>query len=113
MLDKVGIFLKIAFFGTKSSIWKIAGIHANGRYHIAVTGLLQSSSGWFKFNGIIPLPAGKSRYYDQETWNTDLILREEGYDLMLTILEESGVLSGAAPYEDLVNTDFAEKASTP
>lgn len=54
-----------------------------------------------------------SRYYDQETWNTDLILREEGYDLMLTILEESGVLSGAAPYEDLVNTDFAEKASTP
>jgi hypothetical protein len=29
---------------------------------------------------------------------------------MLTILEESGVLSGAAPYEDLVNTDFAEKA---
>ena len=53
-----------------------------------------------------------SRYYDQETWNTDLILREEGYDLMLTILEESGVLSGAAPYEDLVNTDFAEKAST-
>ena len=28
------------------------------------------------------------------------------------ILEESGVLSGAAPYEDLVNTDFAEKAST-
>ena len=54
-----------------------------------------------------------SRYYDQETWNTDLILREEGYDLMLTILEESGVLSGAAPYEDLVITDFAEKASTP
>ena len=53
-----------------------------------------------------------SRYYDQETWNTDLILREEGYDLMLTILEESGVLSGAAPYEDLVNTDFSEKAST-
>ena len=53
-----------------------------------------------------------SRYYDQETWNTDLILREEGYDLMLTILEESGVLSSAAPYEDLVNTDFAEKAST-
>ena len=53
-----------------------------------------------------------SRYYDQETWNTDLILREEGYDLMLTIIEESGVLSGAAPYEDLVNTDFAEKAST-
>lgn len=61
MLDKVGIFLKIAFFGTKSSIWKVAGIYANGRYHIAVTGLLQSSSGWFKFNGIIPLPAGKSR----------------------------------------------------
>lgn len=51
-----------------------------------------------------------SRYYEQETWNEDLILREEGYNLMLTILEESGVLSGAAPYEELVNTEFAQKA---
>jgi NitT/TauT family transport system substrate-binding protein len=52
-----------------------------------------------------------SRYYNQETWKKNLILTEKDYDLMLTILDEAGVLDGSAPYDKLVNTDYATNAA--
>ena len=52
-----------------------------------------------------------SRYYNQDTWKSDLILSEDDYNLMLTILDEAGVLDGTAPYDELVNTKFATKVS--
>lgn len=52
-----------------------------------------------------------TRYYEQDTWKTDLIFKEESFDLLQDILEDAGELSERAPYEDLVTTDFAEKAA--
>lgn len=51
-----------------------------------------------------------TRYYEQDTWATDLIFKEESYDLVLDILTEAGVLNGEAPYEELVTTRFAKEA---
>ncbi len=51
-----------------------------------------------------------SRYYDQETWKGDLIFAEESLDLLQSILESAGELNERVPYENLVNTSFAEEA---
>lgn len=51
-----------------------------------------------------------TRYYEQDTWKEDLIFNGESFDLLQDILDDAGELSERAPYEDLVNTEFAEKA---
>ncbi len=57
------------------------------------------------------LTAIVKRYYEQDTWKKDLIFEEESFRLLTNILTESGVLDTQVPYEDLVNTSFAEKAA--
>lgn len=52
-----------------------------------------------------------TRYYEQETWKSDLIFTEESYNLIVEILEEAGVLEKDAPYSELVTTDFAKKSA--
>ena len=56
------------------------------------------------------LAAIVTRYYEQDTWKEDLIFREDAFTLLQDILEEAGELRERVPYEDLVNTDFAQKA---
>ena len=51
-----------------------------------------------------------TRYYEQDTWKPDLVFEKESFDLLQDILDSSGELSKRAPYKDLVNTVFAEKA---
>jgi len=51
-----------------------------------------------------------TRYYDQDTWKTDLIFEEDSFTLLQNILEQSKVLSERVPYESLVTTEFAENA---
>ena len=51
-----------------------------------------------------------TRYYEQNTWTADLIFQEESFELLQDILEEAGELEKRAPYEDIVTTEFAEKA---
>jgi len=50
------------------------------------------------------------RYYEQDTWKSDLIFDEEAFSLLQNILDGAGVLEKRVPYEELVNTDFAKKA---
>ena len=50
------------------------------------------------------------RYYNQDTWKADLIFEEKSFDLLQDILDLAGELTERAPYENLVNTDFAKKA---
>lgn len=52
-----------------------------------------------------------TRYYEQDTWKTDLIFEEEAFTLLLNILEEAGELPMRVPYDDLVTTEFAKKAA--
>lgn len=50
------------------------------------------------------------RYQAQETWNDDLIFREDSFELLQTILMQSGELSTNVPYDQLVSTRFADDA---
>lgn len=52
-----------------------------------------------------------SRYYEQDTWKSDLIFNEESFNLLQDILENSGELKERVPYEELVTTTFAKKAA--
>lgn len=49
------------------------------------------------------------RYKQQDTWKENLIFEKESFELLENILMDSGVLDEMVPYEDLVNTEFAEK----
>ena len=51
-----------------------------------------------------------TRYYDQDTWKENLVFEKESFELLQDILEEAGELSERAPYEELVTTEYAEKA---
>lgn len=52
-----------------------------------------------------------TRYYEQNTWKTDLIFTEDAFNLLQNILEDSGELPERVSYTDLVNTTFAENAA--
>ena len=51
------------------------------------------------------------RYYDQNTWKENLVFGQEGFELLQDILEDAGELKERTPYEELVNTEFAQNAS--
>lgn len=51
-----------------------------------------------------------TRYAEQDTWPENLIFQEESFLLLENILDGAGELEDFAPYEDLVDTSFAEKA---
>ena len=52
-----------------------------------------------------------TRYYEQDTWKDNLVFEKESFELLQDILEEAGELDKRAPYEELVTTEFAEKAA--
>ena len=52
-----------------------------------------------------------TRYYEQDTWKSNLIFEEESFNLLQDILDDAGELSERAPYEELVTTEFAGKAA--
>lgn len=51
------------------------------------------------------------RYYDQDTWKENLVFGQEGFELLQDILEDARELKERTPYEELVNTEFAQNAS--
>lgn len=50
------------------------------------------------------------RYKEQDTWKQDTIFQKDSFELLENILEEAGELPARVPYEDLVTTEFSEKA---
>lgn len=51
------------------------------------------------------------RYYEQDTWKSNLIFEKESFELLQDILDTAGELTKRTPYNKLVNTDFAKKAT--
>jgi acetylornithine deacetylase/succinyl-diaminopimelate desuccinylase-like protein len=45
------------------------------------------------------------------TWKSDLVFEKESFELLQDILDMAGELSKRAPYEDLVNTEYALKSA--
>ena len=52
-----------------------------------------------------------TRYYDQDTWKSNLIFEESSFNLLQDILESAGELEERVPYNDLVTTEFAAVAA--
>ena len=51
-----------------------------------------------------------TRYYEQDTWKSNLIFEQDSFDLLRDILETAGELAERAPYEELVTTEYAKAA---
>lgn len=51
------------------------------------------------------------RYKDCDSWKKDLIFEKDSFTLLQDILMDAGTITERAPYEDLVNTAFAQSAS--
>ena len=51
------------------------------------------------------------RYYDQDTWKSNLIFEKESFELLEDILEDSGELSERVSYENLITTKYAQEAT--
>lgn len=49
------------------------------------------------------------RYKDQDSWAKTPIMAKKDFEHMQDIIEDAGVVDTRAPYEELVNTKFAEK----
>ncbi|MEG0154533.1 MAG: ABC transporter substrate-binding protein [Lachnospiraceae bacterium] len=64
----------------------------------------------FKETDMKTLTAIVTRYYDQDTWNENLIFTKDSFDLLQDILEGAKELKHRVPYQDLVTTKYAEKA---
>lgn len=52
-----------------------------------------------------------TRYYEQDTWKSNLIFEQSSFELLQDILESAGELEERVPYDDLVTTQFAAIAA--
>lgn len=65
----------------------------------------------FKETDEATIAAIVERYKEQDTWKNDTIFEKSSFDLLQNILEEAGELDARVPYEELVTTEFSEKAA--
>ena len=50
------------------------------------------------------------RYREIDVWNSTPVLEKKDFELLQTVMEDAGELDKKAPYEKIVNNDFARKA---
>ncbi len=50
------------------------------------------------------------RYKDIDAWNQTPVLEQESFDRLQTVMQEAGELKEKAPYDVIVNNEFAKKA---
>ena len=50
-----------------------------------------------------------ARYFGQDTWSRDPIVRQPGYEYLQTILLDGGFITRRHRYEDLVDTTVARE----
>ena len=50
------------------------------------------------------------KYKDIDAWNETPYLKEEAFDRLQNVIIEAGELTKKAPYDKIVNNDFANKA---
>lgn len=50
------------------------------------------------------------RYKDYDVWSSDPVLRKESLGLLQKVMQMAGELDKEAPYEEIVNIEFAQKA---
>jgi NitT/TauT family transport system substrate-binding protein len=56
------------------------------------------------------LESSIQRYKDIDAWNETPVLKQEAFEKLQTVMQEAGELTTKAPYETIVNNEFAKKA---
>ena len=64
----------------------------------------------FKETDLETITAIVKRYYDQDTWKENLIFEKDSFELLQDILVDAGELTDRTAYENLVQTEYAQKA---
>ena len=64
----------------------------------------------FKETDLSTITTIVTRYYDQDTWKSDLVFEKESFELLQDILDSAGELKERVPYKELVTTEYAENA---
>ena len=64
----------------------------------------------FKETDLETITAIVKRYYAQDTWKENLIFEKDSFELLQDILEDAGELTDRTAYENLVQTEYAQKA---
>jgi NitT/TauT family transport system substrate-binding protein len=72
-----------------------------------IAGVIKSS---FPDSDETVLTTVAKRYKDQDAWSKDPILKKESMELLQQVMQEAGQLKQVAPYEKIVNTEYAGKA---
>ncbi len=73
-----------------------------------IAGVIQPQ---FKESDLETITTIVKRYQEQDTWKENLIFEKESFELLEDILDSAGELEESVSYQELVNTDFAEKAA--
>ena len=66
--------------------------------------------GFFPDTDLDMLEKSIQSYKDIDSWNETPILEQDAFDRLQTVMQEAGELSEKAPYEIIVNNEFAKKA---
>lgn len=64
----------------------------------------------FKETDLATITTIVTRYYNQNTWKSDLVFERDSFELLQDILDSAGELEKRAPYDKLVTTEFAQNA---
>jgi NitT/TauT family transport system substrate-binding protein len=65
----------------------------------------------FKETDVKTIAAIVDRYKSQDSWKKDTVFEKDSFELLENILEEAGQIKERVPYEELVTTEFSEKAA--
>lgn len=65
--------------------------------------------GFFPDTDLDMLEKSIQSYKDIDAWNETPVLEQDAFDRLQTVMQEAGELSEKAPYEIIVNNEFAKK----
>ena len=72
--------------------------------------IAEKIQGFFPDTDIDMLTNSIQRYKDIDAWNETPVLEHEAFDRLQTVMQEAGELAEKAPYDVIVNNEFAKKA---
>lgn len=71
--------------------------------------IAETIQSYFPDTTVESLEKSVQAYMDIDAWNQTPYLKEEAFDKLQTIMREAGELEKEAPYDKIVNNNFAEK----
>ena len=97
-----------AYFAKKSYINNNKDI--NELSSITAKEIAEKIQNFFPDTDLSMLESSIQRYKDIDAWNETPVLKQEAFEKLQTVMQEAGELTTKAPYETIVNNEFAKKA---